>query len=94
MVNVIMLQFQDNKCAAFQCTTDYKGSDYTASLTLGNNDILNNSGKLGINNIVNNQVKLEVTIWFNGVAQWRKVGGHKFFSQKVKSKKKKKVTKA
>ncbi|GFW39129.1 mitochondrial import receptor subunit TOM40 homolog 1 [Trichonephila clavipes] len=37
-------QVQDSKFVATQITTDYKGSDYTASLTLGNTDILNGSG--------------------------------------------------
>ncbi|KFM61565.1 Mitochondrial import receptor subunit TOM40-like protein, partial [Stegodyphus mimosarum] len=37
-------QVQDSKFLASQLTLDYKGLDYTASLTLGNTDILNNSG--------------------------------------------------
>ncbi|XP_033758180.1 mitochondrial import receptor subunit TOM40 homolog 1-like [Pecten maximus] len=37
-------QFQDSKCAAAQGTLDYKGDDYTASLTAGNLDVINNSG--------------------------------------------------
>lgn len=39
-------QFQDSKCAAAQGTLDYKGSDYTASVTAGNVDIINNAGIL------------------------------------------------
>jgi len=37
-------QIQDNKIAAAQLTTDYKGSDFTASLTLANTDLINESG--------------------------------------------------
>ncbi|XP_071095767.1 mitochondrial import receptor subunit TOM40 homolog 1-like [Haliotis cracherodii] len=37
-------QIQNNKCVASQLTTDYKGSDFTSSLTLGNIDPLNESG--------------------------------------------------
>ncbi|GIX78813.1 mitochondrial import receptor subunit TOM40 homolog 1 [Caerostris extrusa] len=37
-------QVQDSKFVASQLTTDYKGSDYTASMTLANTDILNGSG--------------------------------------------------
>ncbi|KAK3083044.1 hypothetical protein FSP39_012496 [Pinctada imbricata] len=40
----LVTQFQDSKCSAYQLTTDYKGNDFTASVTLGNNDILNHSG--------------------------------------------------
>ena len=38
-------QIQDNKCVATQAGIDYRGSDYTASLTLGNLDVVNMSGK-------------------------------------------------
>lgn len=37
-------QVQDNRYMATQLTADYKGLDYTASVTLGNTDILNGSG--------------------------------------------------
>lgn len=37
-------QIQDNKMSAAQLTTDYKGDDYTASLTLVNTDLINESG--------------------------------------------------
>ncbi|KAG8183528.1 hypothetical protein JTE90_003876 [Oedothorax gibbosus] len=37
-------QVQDSKFVATQFTTDFKGSDFTASMTLGNTDILNGSG--------------------------------------------------
>lgn len=37
-------QIQENKIAAAQLTTDYKGSDFTASLTLANTDLINESG--------------------------------------------------
>lgn len=40
------LQIQSNKCVASQCTTDYRGTDYTASLTAGNIDIVSGSGQL------------------------------------------------
>jgi len=37
-------QVQGSKFVAVQLTTDYKGPTYTASLTLGNPDIINGSG--------------------------------------------------
>ncbi|CAL1279917.1 unnamed protein product [Larinioides sclopetarius] len=37
-------QVQDSKFVATQVSADYKGSDFTASLTLGNTDVLNGSG--------------------------------------------------
>lgn len=37
-------QIQDNKISAAQLTTDYKGRDFTASLTLANTDLINESG--------------------------------------------------
>lgn len=37
-------QFQGNKCMAMQLTSDYKGRDFVASLTLSNVDCLNGSG--------------------------------------------------
>lgn len=37
-------QIQENKFVAAQLTTDYRGSDYTASLTLANPDLINDSG--------------------------------------------------
>ncbi|XP_004523968.1 mitochondrial import receptor subunit TOM40 homolog 1 [Ceratitis capitata] len=37
-------QVQDSKLTAAQLTTDYRGEDYTASLTVGNPNIFNNSG--------------------------------------------------
>lgn len=39
-------QIQDNKLTAAQLTTDYRANDYTVSLTIGNPNILNNSGVL------------------------------------------------
>lgn len=39
-------QIQSQKITAAQLTTDYKGQDFTASLTVGNPNILNNSGVL------------------------------------------------
>jgi len=37
-------QIQNSKFVATQLTTDYKGSSYTASLTMGNPDFINGSG--------------------------------------------------
>lgn len=37
-------QIQNSKFLAAQLTTDYRGNDYTASLTVGNPDIINESG--------------------------------------------------
>lgn len=37
-------QIQNQKVTAAQLTTDYKGQDFTASLTVGNPNIINNSG--------------------------------------------------
>jgi len=39
-------QVQRNKFTAVQMTADYRGDAYTCSLTLGNPDILNCSGRL------------------------------------------------
>lgn len=39
-------QIQNNKVTAAQLSTDYKGQDFTASLTVGNPNIINNSGVL------------------------------------------------
>lgn len=43
---ILFLQVQGSKFVATQLTTDYKGSSYTASLTLGNPDFINGSGNL------------------------------------------------
>ncbi|KAM7347342.1 mitochondrial import receptor subunit TOM40 homolog 1-like [Cochliomyia hominivorax] len=37
-------QIQESKITAAQLTTDYRGDDFTASLTVGNPNIFNNSG--------------------------------------------------
>ncbi|CAG2180040.1 unnamed protein product, partial [Oppiella nova] len=37
-------QIQESKCVMAQLTTDYRGRDFTASLTLGNIDLINSSG--------------------------------------------------
>lgn len=37
-------QIQESKMTAAQLTTDYRGSDFTASLTLANTDLINESG--------------------------------------------------
>lgn len=42
----VAVQVQRNKFTAVQMTNDYRGDTYTASLTLGNPDILNGSGVL------------------------------------------------
>lgn len=39
-------QVQNSVFTAVQLTTDYKGDDYTASITLGNPDLVNESGKV------------------------------------------------
>lgn len=39
-------QIQNNKCVASQLTADYKGTDFTASVTAGNIDPVSNSGLL------------------------------------------------
>lgn len=40
----VVVQIQNNKCVASQVTTDYKGSDFTASLTAGNIDPVGGTG--------------------------------------------------
>lgn len=40
----VATQIQRSKFTAVQMTADYRGDTYTTSLTLGNPDILNNSG--------------------------------------------------
>lgn len=42
----VSTQVQRSKFTAVQINTDYLGDTYSASLTLGNPDILNNSGNL------------------------------------------------
>ena len=42
----LVTQIQDSKCVATQGSIDYRGSDYTASATLGNLDIINSAGIL------------------------------------------------
>jgi len=49
----LVAQFQDNKCAAAQLTTDYKADTYTASCTLVNVDIINKSG-IGVGHLLKN----------------------------------------
>lgn len=34
--------------AGYQMTNDYKGKDYTASLTAVNNDVIQNTGKIDL----------------------------------------------
>ena len=43
---LVILQIQNNKFMATQLTTDYKGQDFTASVTLGNPDLVNESGEV------------------------------------------------
>ena len=40
----MMAQIQESKWKTVQLTTDYKGADYTASLTLGNPDLVSGTG--------------------------------------------------
>jgi len=40
----VMTQIQESKWQSVQMTTDYKGKDFTASLTLGNPDLLSGTG--------------------------------------------------
>lgn len=44
VTKLLLLQVQDNRFIATQLTADYKGQDFTTSVTLGNTDILNGSG--------------------------------------------------
>lgn len=44
------MQIQSSKFVATQVTTDYKGSAFTSSLTLGNPDFINGSGTCVIEN--------------------------------------------
>lgn len=44
LIFIFVSQIQDSKLTAAQLTTDYRGDDYTASLTVGNPNIFNNSG--------------------------------------------------
>lgn len=46
MYMFIMLQIQNSVFVGSQITGDYRGDDFTASLTVANPDILNNSGKV------------------------------------------------
>ena len=39
-------QVQKNKFTAVQMTADYRGDSYSMSMTLGNPDIINNSGNI------------------------------------------------
>ena len=39
-----MAQISESKWKTLQLTTDYKGADYTASLTMGNPDFLSGTG--------------------------------------------------
>lgn len=41
-----LFQIQQNKLTAAQLTTDYRGSDFTGSLTVGNPNLINSSGVL------------------------------------------------
>ena len=40
-----LVKVQNNKWVAGQLTTDLKGGNYVASLTVGNPDLVNESGK-------------------------------------------------
>lgn len=56
-------QIQDNKISAAQLTTDYKGSDFTASLTLANTDLINESGVAVAHYLQSVCVMLKMTIF-------------------------------
>lgn len=45
MKGKLAAQVQRNKFTALQLSSDFRGDTYTCSATLGNPDILNNSGK-------------------------------------------------
>ena len=49
----MMTQIQDSKWQTLQLTSDYKGSDFTASVTLGNPDFLSGTG-MGIAHYIQN----------------------------------------
>ncbi|RWS17567.1 mitochondrial import receptor subunit TOM40 1-like protein [Dinothrombium tinctorium] len=40
----LVAQIEDSHCVASQVSSDYKGDNYTASITLGNIDLVNSSG--------------------------------------------------
>ena len=44
----ILIKIQDSQLVGYQMTNDYKGKDFTASVTTVNNDIIQNSGKFVI----------------------------------------------
>jgi len=49
----MMAAIQDSKWQSLQLTTDYKGTDFTASMTLGNPDLLSGTG-MGIAHYIQN----------------------------------------
>ena len=52
----MMAQIQESKWKTLQLTTDYKGDNYTASLTLGNPDLFSGTG-MGIAHYLQNVTK-------------------------------------
>ena len=52
----MMAQIQESKWKTLQLTTDYKGDNYTASLTMGNPDLLSGTG-MGIAHYLQNVTK-------------------------------------
>jgi len=48
-----LVQIQESKWQSVQLTTDYKGSDFTASLTLGNPDLMSGTG-MGVAHYIQN----------------------------------------
>lgn len=42
----LVAQIQESQLVGYQMTNDYKGKDFTASVTTVNNDIVQNSGKI------------------------------------------------
>ena len=49
----MMAAIQDSKWQSLQLTSDYKGKDFTASLTMGNPDFLSGTG-MGIAHYIQN----------------------------------------
>lgn len=46
LIFAVIIKIQDSQLVGYQMTNDYKGNDFTASVTTVNNDIIQNSGKL------------------------------------------------
>lgn len=44
IIDLLLLQIQSSKITAAQLTSDYRGDDFTFSLTFGNTNLINSSG--------------------------------------------------